>query len=920
LIDKSQLRNILTEEKYRVSLFKEKGFVRKQCPKCGGFFWTLDPNRDTCGDPACENGYKFIGEQKGNWDYHETIERWCNFFERRGHTRIKEYPVVARWRDDLTFTIASIADFQPWVVSGIVDPPANPLVVPQPCLRFGGKGFNDVDNVGRTGRHFSLFVMGGQHAFNSDKWKGYWMDHCIELNFKFLTEELKIPPEDITYREDVWIGGGNFGPCLEAFAKGLEIVNNVFMQYEVQPDGTYREMKIRVIDVGWGIERICWFSQGTPTAYEAVFGPVLEWLKSQVDLEIDEKLLKNYVIYTGMLDLSEMTNIDAVRKQIAEQLGTSYEELKSELEPLEAIYAIADHTRALIFAIADGALPSNVGGGYNLRTILRRALSLNDLYNFNIDFLELFHRHINYLKKTYDRVLEAEDIIDDIFKIEKQRYYEALKRGEAYVKRLLTKKKKLNKDTLVTLYESKGIQPEMVQDIGRTLGLQIEVPADFYATIGEKRERREKPQKYVEDYLKQQIESLPSTEELYYKKPRKTVFDARVLKVIQNKYIVLDKTCFYPTGGGQLHDVGEINGNRVINVQKINHVIVHEIKGKTSLNEGQKVEGKVDLERRLSLMRHHTATHIINEAARRVLGKHVWQAGAEKRPDRARLDITHYKSLSADEVRKIELLANKIVMENRPVNIFWMHRNEAEQKYGFRIYQGGVVPGKDIRIIEIKDWDVEACGGLHCQNTGEVGPIKIIRVERIQDGVVRIEFCAGLAAVQQIQQQEELLEKTANVFRVPQIQLPRTAERFFKEWKELNKEIERLRNRLSMIMAERIIKEAETVGKYKVVVRRINLNEKDLISIAEKIIKQKPNSIVVLGGGTDRAIIVGATKELLKAELPNMIKESCKKLGGSAGGKGNIVIGGGPKVQYLDEELQKIFRAIVSKIKSLSTD
>ena len=920
MIDKSQLRNILTEEKYRVSLFKEKGFVRKQCPKCGGFFWTLDSDRDTCGDPACENGYKFIGEQKGNWDYHETIERWCNFFERHGHTRIKEYPVVARWRDDLTFTIASIADFQPWVVSGIVDPPANPLVVPQPCLRFGGKGFNDVDNVGRTGRHFSLFVMGGQHAFNSDKWKGYWMDHCIELNFKFLTEELKIPPEDITYREDVWIGGGNFGPCLEAFAKGLEIVNNVFMQYEVQPDGTYREMKIRVIDVGWGIERICWFSQGTPTAYEAVFGPVLEWLKSQVDLEIDEKLLKNYVIYTGMLDLSEMTNIDAVRKQIAEQLGTSYEELKSELEPLEAIYAIADHTRALIFAIADGALPSNVGGGYNLRTILRRALSLNDLYNFNIDFLELFHRHINYLKKTYDRVLEAEDIIDDIFKIEKQRYYEALKRGEAYVKRLLTKKKKLNKDTLVTLYESKGIQPEMVQDIGRTLGLQIEVPADFYATIGEKRERREKPQKYVEDYLKHQIESLPSTEELYYKKPRKTVFDARVLKVIQNKYIVLDKTCFYPTGGGQLHDVGEINGNRVINVQKINHVIVHEIKGKTSLNEGQKVEGKVDLERRLSLMRHHTATHIINEAARRVLGKHVWQAGAEKRPDRARLDITHYKSLSADEVRKIELLANKIVMENRPVNIFWMHRNEAEQKYGFRIYQGGVVPGKDIRIIEIKDWDVEACGGLHCQNTGEVGPIKIIRVERIQDGVVRIEFCAGLAAVQQIQQQEELLEKTANVFRVPQIQLPRTAERFFKEWKELNKEIERLRNRLSMIMAERIIKEAETVGKYKVVVRRINLNEKDLISIAEKIIKQKPNSIVVLGGGTDRAIIVGATKELLKAELPNIIKESCKELGGSAGGKGNIVIGGGPKVQYLDEELQKIFRAIVSKIKSLSTD
>ncbi|OYT29637.1 MAG: hypothetical protein B6U95_02100 [Thermofilum sp. ex4484_82] len=366
MITKSKLKNLLTEEKYKVNLFKEAGFVRKQCVKCGGFFWTLDPDRTTCGDPVCENGYKFIGEQKGNWNYHETIEHWCSFFEKHGHKRIREYPVVARWRDDITFTIASIADFQPWVVSGVVDPPANPLVVPQPCLRFGGKGFNDVDNVGRTGRHFSLFVMGGQHAFNSDKWKGYWMDRCIELNFKFLTEELKIPQEEITYREDVWIGGGNFGPCLEAFAKGLEIVNNVFMQYEVLP-------------------------------------PVLKWLKSQVGLKVDEKLLKEYVIYMGMLDVSEMGNIDAIRRKIAEQIGINYEELKRELEPLEALYAIADHTRALIFAIADGALPSNVGGGYNLRTILRRALSLNDLYGFEIDFLELFYRHIDYLKNIEAR-------------------------------------------------------------------------------------------------------------------------------------------------------------------------------------------------------------------------------------------------------------------------------------------------------------------------------------------------------------------------------------------------------------------------------------------------------------------------------------------------------------------------------------
>ncbi|MHA1722971.1 MAG: alanine--tRNA ligase [Candidatus Baldrarchaeia archaeon] len=916
MIAKSRLKELLTEEKYRVNLFRELGFVRKQCVKCGGFFWTLDPERTTCGDPVCENGYKFIGEQKGNWDYHETIERWCNFFERHGHARIKEYPVVARWRDDITFTIASIADFQPWVVSGIVDPPANPLVVPQPCLRFGGKGFNDVDNVGRTGRHFSLFVMGGQHAFNSDKWKGYWINRCIELNFKFLTEDLKIPPEEITYREDVWIGGGNFGPCLEAFAKGLEIVNNVFMQYEVLPDGSYQEMKIRVIDVGWGIERICWFSQGTPTAYEATFGPVLDWLKSQVGLKADEKLLREYVIYMGMLDVSEMRNIDVIRQKISKQIGVSYVELKRELEPLEALYAIADHTRALIFAIADGALPSNVGGGYNLRTILRRALSLNDLYNFEIDFLELFYRHIEYLKKTYERVLEAEGIIDDIFKVERERYYETLKRGESYVKRLLLKKRKLDKDALMELYESKGIQPETVQEIGKKLGIQIDVPSDFYVTIGEKRERKEKPLKQGEEKIKQYIESLPPTKELYYEDPYKVSFRAKVLKILQNKYVVLDRTCFYPTGGGQLYDTGEINGYKVVNVQKVNHVILHEIERKAALKEGQDVEGRVNLERRLALMRHHTATHIINEAARRVLGKHVWQAGAEKRPERARLDITHYKLPSKDEVRKIELLANKIVMENRPVRIFWMPRNEAEQRYGFKIYQGGVVPGRDIRIIEIKGWDVEACGGLHCENTGEVGPIKIIRVERIQDGVVRVEFCAGIAAIHQIQQQEELLERTADVFRVPLTQVPKTAERFFKEWKELNKEIEKLRNRLSAMIAEKIIKEAESVKGYKIIVERLNLSEKELVSIIERILEQETKAIVVLGGGTNRAIVVGGAKDLFKTELLNIVKDSCRVLGGSAGGKGNIVIGGGPKIQNLDDVLRRIFFLINEKVRS----
>ena len=277
-ISKNELKKLFNRDSYEVTIFKENGYERRKCKVCGDYFWTIEET-DICGDTKCVGGYKFIGQTlNGEWDFNEAINRWCGFFERHGHTRIVEYPVVSRWRSDMYFTIASIADFQPWVLNGTIPPPANPLVVPQPCIRF-----NDTDNIGRSGRHLSCFTMGGQHSFNSEKQnlKGYWMDGCMELNFKFLTEELRLKPKEISYREDIWAGGGNFGPCIEAFARGLEIVNNVFMQYVILPDGSYEEMEMQVIDVGWGLERVAWFSQGTPTVYEATFGPVLDYMKKQ---------------------------------------------------------------------------------------------------------------------------------------------------------------------------------------------------------------------------------------------------------------------------------------------------------------------------------------------------------------------------------------------------------------------------------------------------------------------------------------------------------------------------------------------------------------------------------------------------------------------------------------------------------------
>ena len=184
-MNKDKLKDIFQPSNYEVDLFKQKDFTRKICSNCATNFWTIDPDRTTCGDTPCEGGYQFIGKKTTNLDFHQMLDRITTFFEKHGHTSINPYPTVARWRDDLDFTIASIADFQPWVTNGTLPPPANPLVVPQPCIRFGGD-FSDIDNVGRTGRHLSSFIMFGQHSFNSENTpNGYWMDRCIELNLIF---------------------------------------------------------------------------------------------------------------------------------------------------------------------------------------------------------------------------------------------------------------------------------------------------------------------------------------------------------------------------------------------------------------------------------------------------------------------------------------------------------------------------------------------------------------------------------------------------------------------------------------------------------------------------------------------------------------------------------------------------------------
>ena len=848
ILSKRELKERFGKDEYEVQFFKDMGFVRKKCKVCGDYFWTLDPERETCGDVECEGVYRFIENRRWNvsWDLHNTIKKWTDFFEKRGHTVLDPYPVVARWREDLEFTIASIVAFQPWVTEGIVDPPANPLVIPQPCLRFGGE-FSDVDNIGKTGRHLTSFTMGGQHAFNSGKFWAYWKNEYVQYNFEFMTKVLGIKPEELTYKEDVWIGGGNFGPSLETFAYGLEIVNGVFMQYKYQND-KITPLRLKVLDVGWGIERISWFMQRTPTIYEATFGPVFEWLIKSIGISYDEKLLVDYVKLSGALDIRSHEKFVASRQEIAQKLGLSLEELDKLLGPIEAVYAILDHTKTLIFAVPDGALPSNVGGAYNLRVILRRALSLAENFGFDIDWYELLEKQIEFFSKSFPRILDGRDVIKDVWKVEAQRYKQTLEKGLSELMRIIKKKRLqvIGYDVLKRLYINFGLPPASVVKVAKKFDVQVNIPSNFFELVKKEKQvmAAEKEELELEDIIIRDIgnylENLTPTKALYHEDQYTREFVGRII-FAKKRYIVLDQTAFYPRGGGQKEDTGKLilnNGDeiRITNVRKIGNIIVHiadrDIEEKL---EGQTVKGIIDWERRLTLMRHHTATHIINAAARKVLGPHVWQVGADKDIDKARLDISHYKHLSPQEIREIEYLANKIVMENRPVYVEILDRTSAEKKYGFRIYQGGAIPGKYLRVVTIKDWDSEACGGTHLKSTGEVGPIKIIGTRRIHDGVIRLIFVAGEVALKHLWSEEDYLKSACNILRVEPADLPKTVRRFFDEWKDQQALIRKLSQVLIDNLKTIVTKETVSINGRSIFISRLDLPHELLIEVLRRI-------------------------------------------------------------------------------------
>jgi len=546
------------ENFFAVETLRSHEFQRNVCKKCGKYFWSLG-KKEICGDPSCQGKYSFIGEKPyRKLDYIEVWEEFSKLFGKLGYKSIPRYPVVARWRDDVDFVNASIYDFQPHVVSGEVEPPANPLVVPQ----------------------FSL------------------------------------------------------------------------------------------LDMGAGQERFAWYCNPDNTSYEAVFPNVCDYLYKRTGYKPDKRILR-LLPYAGLLNLDEVENIEKIWIKIGKIIDLDPKELKDFILPLSQIYSLADHTRTLLFALSDGALPSNVGGGYNLRVIFRRMSDFIEKNGWDIDISKVIEKHAYFLKKEFPELITNLEDVLEILEVEKKKYKNMREKSGKIIENILKKEKKISFKKIIELYDSHGISPESLRDRALEKGIEIKIPSNFYAELALRHEKRSEKKE------KEEILDYPKTELLFYKDWKMKKFKAKIIEIKDN-WLILDKTCFYPESGGQSNDLGFINGKKVTNVKKTGGVVLHKVEGKYKI--GQEINGEINWERRLNLTRHHTAAHIINGAARRILGNHIWQAGAEKKEDRARLDITHYEGLNRQTLNKIEKLANNIVLEDRKIEKGFMKRSEAEKK------------------------------------------------------------------------------------------------------------------------------------------------------------------------------------------------------------------------------------------------
>jgi alanyl-tRNA synthetase len=799
--------------------------------------------------------------------------------------------------------------------------------------------------------------MMAHHAFNrpNDGEVVYWIDQCVRFCDDMLVNSFGINPIEITYVENPWSGGGNAGAALEVIVGGLELATLVFMNLEEHEDGdivikglSYREMDLQIIDTGYGLERFCWAAAGTPTIYEAIYPESVSWLKETIgfesmvndlNLNVDSTaLLSELSRLAGILNIDVGTDVDSLYSTLIERLNAqdikiSVSDLKRLTEPLSAIYAIPDHMHALCNMLGDGLIPSNTKAGYLARMLARRVCRMKSDLNLNLTLAELGKHHIE-THLDLENFTQNEDGILLLLELEESRYYEMLRKGQSAVNTALQNLPKnateVPDSILFRLSEERGINPDMVMAISNDLGWEnLSVRVGFSADMADRNARMTKDAAKIRDKNNFLKEVFPVTSQDYYLDTNETHFTAEVLhcgeinhksnkisfsnEVISTPthFVILDRTLFYPEGGGQLGDQGYFHqdGTRTISVldTKIEEgVIIHFTDG--FLNNGR-INAEVDNVRRRQLMDHHTAIHIVGGAARDILGPHIRQAGSNKGQRYARIDLTHYSRMSRDLLDKIEDRANDIVQLNPTVEKIILDRAEADSRFGFDIYQGGPPKHQEIRIIKIGDFDVQACGGTHHDEAGSIGELRIVRSSQVQDGVERLQIVAGDTARDHARQQERILSEASEILGVQSEDLPKAVMKFFQEWKSQQKKISNLEAEIVRLRTSGGGDEAIHKDGIRYVIMESSGDSKQLMKMLSELTRDESKPTLAIIGSKDGGgkIIVATTENTKASEKYNSVEilnAISSHINGGGGGRPTFAQGGGSNPEGIPAALE----------------
>ncbi len=859
-------------------------------------------------------------------------DSYTGFFAERGHTPVPSASLIPH-DPSLMFTVAGMVPFKPYFV-GDETPPFKRAVSVQKCARAGGK-HNDLDDVGRTKRHFVFFEMLGNFSFGD-----YFKSDAIQWSWELVTDvfgldgdkiwitvhdsddeaeqiwhdQVGVPMDRIQRlgdKDNFWQMGdtGPCGPCSElhidrgpAFGpeggplhdphgdRFMEFWNLVFMQFNQTSDGIRTPLPKPSIDTGAGLERILALVQGKDSVWETdVMAPLIEQAQS----------------VTGRL-----------------YLPGDYEDRSS-----FSLRVLAEHARSSTMLVTDGVFPSNEGRGYVLRRIIRRAV--RHAYLLGTEKLVmpgLVETAIDVMGEAYPDVVKNRDFIVGVLTKEEERFRETLKNGLSILEDELAKGPEvLAGNTAFTLHDTYGFPLELTEEIAGERGVSIDKDG-FETDMAEQRRRAKAGRKANTagaeqmDSYREVNEQFGITEFLGYVENQT---ESRILAVLaaadDTVEIFLDRTPFYAESGGQVGDTGTITTETgVADVIDTTFALAGlrrhtaRVAGGT-LTPGQTATAAIDIERRDAIRRNHTGTHVLHHALRTVLGQHVKQAGSLVGPDRLRFDFSHYSALTDDEITEIERIANREVLANAPARVFETTKQEAMALGAIAFF--GDKYGDIVRVLEAGS-SVELCGGTHVRATGDIGLIKIVGESSIGSNLRRIEAVTGANSVALLQRDERLIADSARLLGVPATDVLEGLQRQLEEIKSLNDEIKGLRSTVATGRAGELATKAEG----GVLVTRVDgLAPGDLRELALAIRRQPGIRAVVLGGLTSSGGVSSGGVSLVAAVTPefggqagDLIKDAARAVGGGGGGKGDVATAGGKNPDGLDEALRLATEAATS--------